>query len=92
MNAKQKPDGIDYDPFLSGFLQAPPLKNDYLEKAPVFRCILYLFQPAPPVIVPFLDRLLPAFVHVLKPEKPAQLKTEQQQLLGALNIEHRVCR
>lgn len=41
----RKPDGISYDEVLPVFLQALPLQNDYLENAPVFRCILYLFLP-----------------------------------------------
>ena len=88
----RKPEGINYDQVLPVFLQALPLQNDYLENAPVFRCILYLFQSAPTVIIPFLDQLLPVFAHVLDPGKPAQLKTEQRQglvqLLGALNSEY----
>lgn len=71
----RKPDRINYDRVLPVFLQVLPLQNEYLENAPVFCCILYLFQSTPTVIVPLLDQLLPVFVHVLNPEKPAQLKT-----------------
>lgn len=47
----RKSDGINYNRVLPVFLQVLPLQNNYLENAPVFRCISYLFQSAPTVIV-----------------------------------------
>lgn len=83
----RNPGTIQYEQVLPVFISALPLRNDYLENAPVFRAIIYLFQNAPTVIVPYLDQLLPIFAQVLDPDKPKQLNAEQRQgLIELLNV------
>ncbi len=52
------------------------LKNDVLENGPVFRALLLLFQTNGAALYPFVDRLLPAFAHVLDPKNAEQVSEE----------------
>ena len=73
------------------FVDALPLKNDYLENRPVFRAIFHLFNTNATALLPFIDRLLQVFGHVLDPSKPDQVGDEIRaqliQLIAALNAE-----
>ncbi|KLO13870.1 ARM repeat-containing protein [Schizopora paradoxa] len=75
---------------LPPLLAALPLRHDFLENRPLFRCIFHLFRVAPQELVPYLDQLLPVFAHVLNPETSEdQLGTETRaellNLVTALN-------
>jgi importin-4 len=82
---------IPLDQVLPVFLEALPLKNDYLENRPVFRALFHLFRANPQVLHPFIDRLLHVFAHVLEPSLPDQIGDETRaeliNLIGALNAE-----
>ncbi|KAG8895285.1 hypothetical protein FRB99_000665 [Tulasnella sp. 403] len=52
---------------------ALPLKNDYLENAPVYRAIFHLFRTNGQVMLNYVDALLPAFAAVLAPGAEDQL-------------------
>ncbi|KAG5353801.1 hypothetical protein C0989_001918 [Termitomyces sp. Mn162] len=73
------------------FIDALPLKNDYLENRPVFRAIFHLFQTNGAVLYPFLDRLLQVFAHVLDPSHADQIgddiRADLIQLIVAINRE-----
>ncbi|GLB41795.1 putative ARM repeat-containing protein [Lyophyllum shimeji] len=82
---------VPLDQVLPIFVDALPLKNDYLENRPVFRAIFHLFRTNGAALYPFLDRLLQVFGHVLDPSKPDQvgddIRRELIQLITALNAE-----
>ncbi|KAG9020855.1 hypothetical protein FS837_007850, partial [Tulasnella sp. UAMH 9824] len=73
-------------PVLYGAL---PLQNDFLENAPVYRAIFHLFRTNPPVMMNYLNVLLPAFAAVLSPDTPDQLtpdvRAELVELVRHLN-------
>ncbi|KAG6891210.1 hypothetical protein C0995_008462 [Termitomyces sp. Mi166 len=73
------------------FIDALPLKNDYLENRPVFRAIFHLFQTNGAALYPFLDRLLQVFAHVLDPSHADQvgddIRNDLIQLIVAINGE-----
>lgn len=67
-----------------------PLKNDYLENRPVFRAIFHLFRSSPQALMPYMDKLLLVFAHVLDPavseeQIGPEIRAELIQLVGALN-------
>lgn len=82
---------IRLDQVLPVFIDALPLKNDYLENRPVFRAIFHLFRLNGGALFPYLDRLLQVFAHVLDPNGPDQvgdeIRAELINLIGALNAE-----
>ncbi|KAL0953706.1 hypothetical protein HGRIS_004898 [Hohenbuehelia grisea] len=82
---------IPLDQVLPVFVGALPLKNDYLENRPVFRSIFHLFNTNSQALLPFMDRLLQVFAHVLDPAAPDQVGDEIRadliRLLTALNAE-----
>lgn len=79
------------DQVLPVFIDALPLKNDYLENRPVFRALFHLFRTSGAALYPFMDRLLQVFAHVLDPSGPDQvgdeIRAELINLIGALNAE-----
>ncbi|KIO24659.1 hypothetical protein M407DRAFT_8850 [Tulasnella calospora MUT 4182] len=64
---------IPLDQVLPVLYGALPLQNDFLENAPVYRAIFHLFRTSPPVMMNYLNVLLPAFATVLSPDTPDQL-------------------
>jgi importin-4 len=89
----RNPAAIPFDQVLPVFLEALPLKNDFLENQPVFRTLFFLFRTNPQALYPYMDRLLAVFAHVLDPNSKSkdqigeETKTELIQLIGALNAE-----
>ncbi|KAF9077913.1 armadillo-type protein [Rhodocollybia butyracea] len=73
------------------FVDALPLKNDYLENRPVFRAIFHLIRTNGSALGPYMDRLLHVFAVVLDPNGPDQvgdeIRAELIQLIGSLNAE-----
>lgn len=82
---------LPLDQILPVLISGLPLKNDYLENRPVFRALFHLFRNASTTLLPFIDNILPVFVHVLDPNEPDQLgdevRAELINLIGALNAE-----
>ncbi|KAF9462876.1 armadillo-type protein [Collybia nuda] len=82
---------IPLDQVLPVFIDALPLKNDFLENRPVFRALFHLFRTNGAALYPFMDRLLQVFAHVLDPSGPDQVGDEIRaqliDLIGALNAE-----
>ncbi|KAI0070029.1 ARM repeat-containing protein [Panus rudis PR-1116 ss-1] len=82
---------IPLDQVLPVFLEALPLKNDFLENRPVFKAIFHLFNTQPQVLSPYLDRLLQVFAYVLDPSGPDQVGDEVRaqliRLISAINQE-----
>ncbi|KAG8950732.1 hypothetical protein FRC04_007151 [Tulasnella sp. 424] len=64
---------VPLDQVLPVVYGALPLKNDFLENAPVYRSIFHLFRTNPPIVMNYLQILLPAFAAVLSPETTDQL-------------------
>ncbi|KIO18208.1 hypothetical protein M407DRAFT_226188 [Tulasnella calospora MUT 4182] len=64
---------IPLDQVLPVLYGALPLQNDFLENAPVYRAIFHLFRTSPPVMMNYLNVLLPAFATALSPDTPDQL-------------------
>lgn len=87
----RNPAAIPLDQVLPIFVNALPLKNDYLENRAVFRAIFFLFRTNGPAVLPYLDHLLRVFAHVLDPNGPDQVgdevRAELISLIGALNAE-----
>jgi hypothetical protein len=82
---------IPLDHVLPVFIDALPLKNDYLENRPVFRALFHLFRTNGPALYPFMDRLLPVFAHVLNSPGEEQIteeiRTELIHLIALINRE-----
>ncbi|KAJ3822148.1 armadillo-type protein [Lentinula raphanica] len=82
---------VPLDQVLPVFVQALPLKNDYLENRPVFRAIFHLAHTNGAVLSPFMDQLLQVFAVVLDPNGSDQVgddvRAELIQLIGALNTQ-----
>ncbi len=82
---------IPLDQVLPVFIDALPLRNDYLENRPVFRAIFHLFKTQPAVLHPYLDKLLHVFAFVLDPTSEDQIgdeiRAELVGLIGLLNRE-----
>ncbi|KAG6857456.1 hypothetical protein H0H87_003523 [Tephrocybe sp. NHM501043] len=82
---------IPLDQVLPIFVNALPLKNDYLENRPAFRAIFHLFQTNGAALLPFLDRLLQVFGHVLDPSQADQVGDEIRadliKLIAMINAE-----
>ncbi|KAF8159659.1 armadillo-type protein [Crassisporium funariophilum] len=82
---------VPLDQVLPIFIDALPLKNDYLENRPVFRALFHLFRTNGAALHPFIDRLLPAFAYVLDPSIKDQvgdaIRTELIHLLALINQE-----
>lgn len=79
------------DQVLPIFVGALPLKNDFLENRPVFRALFHLFKTNGSILLPFMDRLLAVFAHVLNPSGPDQIgdeiRSELIHLVVAINNE-----
>ena len=73
------------------FLNALPLRNDYLENRPVFRAIFHLFKTQPALLHPHLDKLLQVFAFVLDPTNTSdQIGDEVRgELIGLLSLLNR---
>jgi len=73
------------------FIDALPLKNDYLENRPVFRALFHLFRTNGAALYPFMERLLPVFTHVLDSSGEEQIteaiRTELIHLIALINQE-----
>ena len=67
---------VPLDQVLPVFIDALPLKNDYLENRPVFKAIFHLFRTTPQSLLPLVNTLLPVFGHVLDPNGPEQIDEE----------------
>jgi len=82
---------IPLDQVLPVFVDALPLKSDFLENRPVFRALFHLFRTNAHVLHPFMDRLLLVFAHVLDPNVADQIgdetRAELVNLVVALNAE-----
>ena len=82
---------IPLDQVLPVFINALPLKNDYLENRPVFRALFYLFRINGAALYPFMDRLLPVFTQVLDSPGEEQItdeiRTELIHLVALINKE-----
>ncbi|KZT64595.1 ARM repeat-containing protein [Daedalea quercina L-15889] len=82
---------VPLDQVLPVFIDALPLKNDFLENRPVFAAIFHLFKTNAAVLHPYMDRLLAIFAFVLDPSSPEQvsddIRADLINLIGALNRE-----
>ncbi|GAV99757.1 armadillo-type protein [Lentinula edodes] len=82
---------VPLDQVLPVFVEALPLKNDYLENRPVFRAIFHLVQTNGAVLGPYMDQLLRVFAVVLDPNGPDQvgddIRAELIQLIGVVNAQ-----
>jgi hypothetical protein len=79
------------DQVLPIFVDALPLKHDFLENRPVFRALFHLFKTNGPILLPYMDRLLAVFAYVLNPSGPDQvgdeIRGELIHLIAAINNE-----
>ncbi|RDX41000.1 ARM repeat-containing protein [Polyporus arcularius HHB13444] len=81
---------IPLDQVLPVFIDALPLRNDYLENRPVFRAIFHLFKTQPAVLHPYLDKLLHVFAFVLDPTSEDQIGDEiRAELIGLIGLLNR---
>ncbi|KAF9052288.1 ARM repeat-containing protein [Hymenopellis radicata] len=82
---------IPLEQVLPLWLSALPLKNDFLENRPVFRCIFHLFNTHSAALLPYLDTLLAVFAVVLDPNQTDQVGDDVRRdlinLIGLLNGE-----
>ena len=82
---------IPLDQVLPIFINALPLKNDYLENRPVFLALFHLFRTNGAALYPFMDRLLLVFTHVLDSSGEEQItediRTELIHLIALINQE-----
>lgn len=81
---------LPLDQVLPVFLEALPLRNDFLENRPVFRAIFHLFNTQPAVLHPQLDKLLHVFAFVLDPTGQDQVGDEvRAELIGLIGLLNR---
>lgn len=81
---------VPLDQVLPVFLDALPLRNDFLENRPVFRAIFHLFNTQPQIFHPHLDKLLHVFAFVLDPTGPDQVGDEiRAELIGLIGLLNR---
>lgn len=81
---------IPLEQVLPLWLSALPLKNDFLENRPVFRCIFHLFSQHSSALLPYLDALLGVFAVVLDPSQPDQVGDEvRADLINLIGMLHR---
>jgi hypothetical protein len=82
---------IPLEQVLPLFVDALPLKNDFLENRPVFRALFVLFKTNGAVVYPYMDRLLGVFAFVLDQSSGDQIgdeiRTELVHLLELINRE-----
>uniref|UniRef100_A0A8H7XV39 Importin N-terminal domain-containing protein n=1 Tax=Psilocybe cubensis TaxID=181762 RepID=A0A8H7XV39_PSICU len=81
---------LPLDQVLPTFVDALPLKNDYLENRPVFRALFHLFKSYGSVVYPYMDRLLAVFAHVLAPGEDQigdEVRKELIHLIALINQE-----
>jgi hypothetical protein len=82
---------LPLDSVLPIFINALPLKTDYLENRPVFRALFHLFRVNGAALYPYMDRLLQVFAIVLDPSAPDQvgdeIRAELIHLVSAINAE-----
>lgn len=67
---------LPLDQVLPVLYGALPLKNDYLENAPMYRSIFHLFRTNESLMMNYIDTLIPAFAYVLAPDAEDQLTEE----------------
>jgi hypothetical protein len=78
---------VPLDQVLPIFVEALPLKNDYLENRPVFRALFHLFQTNGAALYPFTDRLLAVFAFVLPPTNDDMISEEiQKELVHLISL------
>lgn len=81
---------VPLDQVLPILFSALPLKNDFLENRPVFRCIFHLFHTNAHILHPYLDGLLQIFAYVLDPSGPDQVGDEvRKELISLVNLLNR---
>ena len=83
---------IPLDQVLPVFIEALPLKIDFVENQPVFRALFHIFRMNAPLLHPYIDRLLQVFAYVLNPANGENqiedvVKVELISLIAALNAE-----
>ena len=82
---------VPLDQVLPVFMDALPLRNDFLENRPVFRAVFHLFKTQPAALRPYFDKLLHVFAFVLDPTSQDQvgdeIRAELIALIGILNRE-----
>ena len=66
------------DQVIPVFVNALPLKHDFLENRPVFRALFHLFHTIPDALAPHLDHLLAVFAFVLDPESADMIGDENR--------------
>lgn len=80
---------VPLDSVLPVLYSALPLEHDPLEYRPLFRAVFSLFGHNPAYITSYLDTLIPVFAHVLDPNRPDEIGTENRagllQLLPQIN-------
>jgi len=82
---------LPLDQVLPVFVNALPLKNDFLENRPVFRALFHLFRVNGAALLPYMDRLLQVFAFVLDPSAEDmvgdEIRAELINLITAINGE-----
>ena len=81
---------IPLDQVLPVFINALPLRNDFLENRPVFRASVHLFNTQPSALHPYLDKLLHVFAFVLDPTGQDMVGDEvRAELIGFIGLLNR---
>ncbi|PPQ67700.1 hypothetical protein CVT24_002756, partial [Panaeolus cyanescens] len=81
---------VPLDQVLPIFIDALPLKNDFLENRPVFRALFHLFKTNGAILLPYMDRILAVFAVVLDPSVADQIGDEiRAELIPLLNLINR---
>ncbi|ORX93243.1 ARM repeat-containing protein [Basidiobolus meristosporus CBS 931.73] len=82
-----RPEAVPMDQVLPVFLQALPLRRDFEENEPVYRCIFTLIRANNPIIMSHAQHLIQVFQQVLSPPefqlKP-KTREEMTEILSAL--------
>ncbi|RKP05576.1 hypothetical protein THASP1DRAFT_32587 [Thamnocephalis sphaerospora] len=81
------PNAVPLEEVLPALLQQLPLKTDYAENDPVYRCLIQLLRANHAAVVPHAAALRQIFAQVLSPPKEQltdELRAELEQVAQAL--------
>ncbi|KAI9106207.1 ARM repeat-containing protein [Phlyctochytrium arcticum] len=80
----RNPASVPLDQVLPVVMQHLPLKKDFQENEPVFRCIVYLLQNNNPYLLSNMPGLLNVFVQVLGPPETQLTESTRASIIGLL--------
>ncbi|CAG8543469.1 8474_t:CDS:2, partial [Ambispora gerdemannii] len=82
------PEAVPIDQVLPVLIQTLPLKQDYQENEPVYRCIFQLFRANNNIVLNHITDLLNVFAQVLSPPEDQLLEATRNELIELIRALH----